>query len=323
MQSLKSVTMDLRQLRQFVAVAEERSFRRAAERLHVSQPPLSVAVQRLEADIGVTLLDRTRHHVRLTIAGEAFLREARRTLAHARLSVEIAQRAAAGKLGTLRLSFVPSAALGVVPRLLQAFREDYPDVKLVLSGDTTSQQMAALLGGTTDVGIVVPPLHDAEDLRVESLCEQELMLAVPRTHPVSNRRRVQLRDLGGEAFVGFPFKEGPGFESVVVAACQDSGFIPNFVQVASQMQTILALVAGGIGIALVPQAMQSVLMENVAYLQVRRRNAPVKYSLGLAFRPSNTNPTLGAFVSMAYRLRRELSQTAKPPLGAARLGSPD
>jgi len=107
--------MDLRQLRQFVAVAEERSFRRAAERLHVSQPPLSVAVQRLEADIGVTLLDRTRHHVRLTIAGEAFLREARRTLAHARLSVEIAQRAAAGKLGTLRLSFVPSAALGVVP----------------------------------------------------------------------------------------------------------------------------------------------------------------------------------------------------------------
>ncbi len=322
MQSLESAAMDLRQLRQFVAVAEERSFRRAAERLHVSQPPLSVAMQRLEVDIGVTLLDRTRHHVRLTIAGEAFLHEARRTLAHARLSVEIAQRAATGKLGTLRLSFVPSAALGVVPRLLLAFREDYPDVKLVLGGDTTSQQMAALLGGTMDVGIVVPPLHDAKDLRVESLCEQELMLAVPRTHPLAGRRRVQLRDLGGEAFVGFPFKEGPGFENVVVAACQDSGFIPNFVQVASQMQTILALVAGGMGIALVPQAMQSVSMENVAFLQVRRRNAPVKYSLGLAFRPSNTNPSLSAFVSMAYRLRREFSQTAKPPRGAARCDSP-
>src|SRR6185312_2783623 len=155
--------MDLRQLRQFVAVAEERSFRRAAERLHVSQPPLSVAVQRLEADVGVPLLDRTRHHVRLTVAGEAFLEEARRTLAHAQLSVEIAQRAAAGKLGTLRLSFVPSAALGVVPRLLRTFREDHPDVKLVLTGDTTSQQMAALLSGATDVGIVVPPLHDARD----------------------------------------------------------------------------------------------------------------------------------------------------------------
>ena len=129
--------MDLRQLRQFVAVAEERSFRRAAERLHVSQPPLSIAVQKLEADVGVALLDRTRHHVRLTVAGEAFLREAKRTLSHAQLSIDIAQRAAAGKLGTLRLSFVPSAALNVVPGLLRAFRQDYPDVTLVLTSDTT------------------------------------------------------------------------------------------------------------------------------------------------------------------------------------------
>ena len=135
--------MDLRQLRQFVAVAEECSFRRAALRLHVSQPPLSVAVQKLEADVGVTLLDRTRHHVRLTVAGEAFLREARRTLAHAQQSIDIAQRAAAGKLGTLRLSFVPSAAFNVVPELLRAFRADYPDVNLVLTSDTTSQQKAA------------------------------------------------------------------------------------------------------------------------------------------------------------------------------------
>ncbi|SJZ39147.1 DNA-binding transcriptional regulator, LysR family [Enhydrobacter aerosaccus] len=304
--------MDLRRLRQFVAVAEERSFRRAAERLNVSQPPLSVAVQRLEADMGVTLLDRTRHHVRLTVAGEAFLREARRTLAHAQLSVEVAQRAAVGKLGTLRLSFVPSAALDVVPRLLRAFHADYPDVKLMPSGETTSQQLAALLGETTDVGIVVPPLHDAKDLRVENLCEQELMLAVPRTHAISNQRRVQLRDLSGEAFVGFSFKEGPGFESVVVAACQDSGFIPNFVQVAPQMQTVLALVASGMGIALVPQAMQSVQMENVAYVQVRRGIVPVKYALGIAFRPSNDNPALGAFVALAHRLRRELNRAPLP-----------
>lgn len=296
--------MDLRQLRQFVAVAEERSFRRAAERLHVSQPPLSVAVQRLEAEVGATLLDRTRHHVRLTVAGEAFLREARRTLAHAQLSVEIAQRAAAGKLGTLRLSFVPSAALGVVPQLLRAFREDYPDVKLVLTGDTTAHQMAALLSGATDVGIVVPPLHDAGDFRVQPYCEQELMLAVPDTHALAQQQRVQLRDLASENFVGFPFKEGPGFESVVMAACQDCGFIPHFVEVASQMQTILALVGGGIGIALVPQAMQAVQTEHVTYLQVRRRHGPVKYQLGLAFRPSNNNPALAAFISMAHRLRR-------------------
>ncbi len=295
--------MDLRQLRQFVAIAEERSFRRAAERLHVSQPPLSIAVQRLEADVGVALLDRTRHHVRLTVAGEAFLREAKRTLAHAQLSIEIAQRAAAGKLGTLRLSFVPSAALNVVPGLLRAFRQDYPDVTLVLTSDTTSQQKATLLSGASDVGIVVPPLHDAGDFRVDSFCNQELMLAVPASHPLASQKRVQLRDLAQESFVGFPFSEGPGFESVVMAACHDCGFVPRFVQVAAEMQTILALVSSGLGIALVPQAMQAVQTEYVSYLQVRRGNSAVKYSLALAFNPLNTNPTLNAFVAIALRMR--------------------
>lgn len=291
--------VDLRQLRQFVAVAEERSFRRAAERLHVSQPPLSVAVQRLEAEVGAVLLDRSRHHVRLTVAGEAFLHEARRTLAHAQLSVDIAQRAAAGKLGTLRLSFVPSAALSVVPALLQRFRSGHPDVKLVLNGDTTAQQQAALLAGAIDAGIVVPPLHDARDFRVEPFCEQTLVLAVPDVHPLARQRRVQLRTLAAEAFIGFPFREGPGFESVVMAACQECGFIPNFVQTAPQMQTILALVGSGLGIALVPQAMRAVRTRHVVYLDVRHGRAPLRYALGVAFRPSNPNPALAAFVAAA------------------------
>ena len=296
--------MDLRQLRQFVAVAEESSFRRAAQRLHVSQPPLSVAVQKLEADVGVTLLDRTRHHVRLTVAGEAFLVEARRTLAHAQQSVDIAQRAAAGKLGTLRLSFVPSAALNVVPELLRAFREDYPDVNLVLTSDTTSQQKAALLSGATDVGIVVPPLRDAGDFRIQNFCDEELVLAVPALHPLAGQTRVQLRDLAAESFVGFPSSDGPGFESVIMAACRECGFVPNFVQVASDMRIILALVSSGLGVALVPQSLQAVKTSYLAFLQVRRRNAAVKYSLGLAFRPTNTNPALSAFMAIAQRMGR-------------------
>jgi DNA-binding transcriptional LysR family regulator len=296
--------MDLRQLRQFVAIAEERSFRRAAERLHMSQPPLSVSVQKLEADIGVTLLERTRHHVRLTPAGEAFLNEARRTLAHAKLSIEIAQRAASGKFGSLRLSFVPSAAIDVVPRLLREFRKEHADVKLVLSGDTTSQQMVGLLNGTGDIGIVVPPLDDVKDLRIQLFCNQELMLAVPGDHALGNQSRVQLKNLAGETFVGFPFKEGPGFESVVMAACQENGFIPNFVQVAPQMQSILAFVAGGLGVALVPQSMQSIAMDNVHYVQVRSGRSAIKYSLGLAYRPSNDNPAVAAFLAMTHRLRR-------------------
>ena len=294
--------MDLRQLRQFVAVAEERSFRRAAERLHVSQPPLSVAVQRLEAEVGTLLLDRSRHHVRLTVAGEVFLQEARGVLAQAQLSVELAQRAAAGKLGTLRLSFVPSAAFQVVPRLLRAFRADHPDVRLVLSGDTTQQQTAALRSGSVDLGLVVPPLHEAEAVRVERLCEQSLVLAVPARHALAGRRGVQLRALAGEAFVGFPSQQGPGFESVVIAACREAGFMPDFVQDAPQMQTILALVAGGLGIALVPEAMQAARVDGVAYVTVRHRHGAVRYGLALAYRVSNENPALAAFVACARRL---------------------
>jgi DNA-binding transcriptional LysR family regulator len=295
--------MDLRQLRQFVAVAEERSFRRAAERLHVSQPPLSVAVQRLEADVGVQLLDRDRHGVRLTTAGEAFLQEARRTLAHAQLAVEIAQRAASGKVGTLRLSFVPSAGLAVVPQLLREFRRDHPDVKLILSGETTSQQMLALAQGAADVGLLVPPLPDGAGLHVKAFRQEDLVLAVPAAHPIAGQARVQLKDLADEDFIGFPLKEGPGFESVVMAACHESGFIPRFVQTASQMQAILALVAGGLGIALVPQAMRAVHMADVRYLNVRQRRAQLRYALGLAYHPGNPNPALGAFLAMADRVK--------------------
>jgi DNA-binding transcriptional LysR family regulator len=296
--------MDLRQLRQFVAVAEERSFRRAAERLHVSQPPLSVAVQRLEADIGAQLLERNRHGVKLTAAGEAFLLEARRTLAHATLAIEIAQRAASGKVGTLRLSYVPSAGIDVVPRLLRSFRDDHPDVKLILHGDTSAQQLAALAHGSVDVGIVVPPVQESRELRVKAFSHEDLVLAVPGNHALAGAPRVQLKDLSDESFVGFPVKEGPGFENAVMAACQECGFIPRFVQTASQMQAILALVAGGMGVALVPRAMSAVAMENVAYLQLRMRNAAIRYPLALAWNPANANPALNAFVALADRQKR-------------------
>jgi DNA-binding transcriptional LysR family regulator len=295
--------MDLRQLRQFVAVAEERSFRRAAERLHVSQPPLSVAVQRLEADIGVQLLERSRQGVRLTVAGEVFLEEARRTLATAALSVEMAQRAATGKTGTLRLSFVPSAGIDVVPRLLRKYRDGHPGVKLMLRPETTSHQLAALAEGNVDVGIVVPPLHEGRHLRLEPFCEREIVLAVPGSHPLAAAQRVQLRRLASEAFVGLPLREGPGFESVVAAACGECGFVPRLVETATQMQAVLALVAAGVGVALVPQAMRAVATENVRYLQVRKRSAAVRYSLGLAWNPANANPALAAFTALAQAVR--------------------
>ena len=294
--------VDTRQLRQFIAIAEASSFRRAAERLHVSQPPLSMAVRRLEAEVGATLLDRSRHHVRLTAAGEAFLSETREVLKHAELSIDLARRAAAGKLGTLRVAFVPSALFSVVPRLLRAFRTACPDVRMLLDGDTTLQQTQALVSGAADVGIVVPPLHGEPAFRVEPLCRQELALAVPDGHRLATAKRVQLRDIADETFVGLASREGPGFESVVMSACRDAGFVPAFAEQAPQMQTLLALVAAGLGIALVPAAMRLASVDGVAYVQVRQGRAALSYPLALAFRHDNDNPALLAFVATARRV---------------------
>jgi DNA-binding transcriptional LysR family regulator len=218
--------------------------------------------------------------------------------------VEIAQRAASGKVGTLRLSFVPSAGIDVVPRLLRTFRKDHADVKLILHGETSAHQLAGLAQGSVDLGIVVPPLQQSRELRVKVFSHEDLVLAVPAAHRLAGGTRVQLKELADEAFVGFPVKEGPGFENAIMVACQDCGFIPQFVQTASQMQAILALVSGGLGVALVPKAMSALVMENVTYLQVRKGNAPIRYPLGLAWNPDNANPALSAFMAIAERLRR-------------------
>jgi DNA-binding transcriptional LysR family regulator len=294
--------MDLRQLRQFVAVAEELNFRRAAQRLHISQPPLSAAVQRLEKDIGAALFERDRQHVKLTAAGIAFLDEARQILAHARLSVEIAQRAAAGLVGTLRLCFVPSAAYQVLPELLLAFRRNYPDVKLILTGETSARQATELLRGSVDLAIVVPPLFGSRDLRVHAYREEDLVLAVPRDHPLGVEKSVSLRHLAKEDFVGFDTREGPAFGGLVLAAFQKSGFIPKVVQTAPQMISVLALVAGGVGIALVPSSMQAVQMPHVRYVQVRQARAPLRYAIALAHHAANDNPVIPPFLATASKL---------------------
>jgi DNA-binding transcriptional LysR family regulator len=130
------------------------------------------------------------------------------------------------------------------------------------------------------------------------------VLAVPDSHPLAGKARVQLKTLANETFVGFPMKDGPGFESVVMAACQESGFVPRFAQTASQMQSILALVAAGHGVALVPAAMTAVHLEGAAYVQVRHQGAAMRYPLGLAWSPQNENPALLAFIAVAERLRK-------------------
>ena len=294
--------IDLKLFEQFIAVAEEASFRKAALRLHMSQPPLSAAIQRLEALVGARLLDRTRQYVRLTAAGEAFLDEARRTLSQAAMAVNVARGAAAGQRGTLRLSFLPSTALVVVPKLLRAFRRAYPTVQLLLSSDNSGIQLESLRRGKVDVAIFVAPPHDTKGLRVQSLFMDTLILALPANHALSGRKRVRLSELAAESFVGFPFQQSPGYAGIMIAACQEAGFFPRIPLEAAEMQTILAIVSAGDCIALVPEDMRRIAVDGVSFVSVLHRGKPVRYSIELAASVAAENAVVGAMFAIAARV---------------------
>jgi DNA-binding transcriptional LysR family regulator len=293
--------IELRQLKQFVAVAEELSFRRAAGRLHMSQPPLTVAVKRLEAEIGRPLFERSKHHVRLTGPGYLFLHEARRILAQAERAVQIAQSASNG---VLHLSHLGSATLGILPPLLKLFQRDYPSIELNVTMAGTFHQIEMLRRGEVDVGLIRVPIEDARALKITVLCEEKMLIAVPADHPLAGRKSVKVEMLAAEPFISYPPPEGPSFEGIFVSACQRVGFYPRVVQHAPQMLTKLSFVSSGLGVALIPGSMRAVRLDNVVYLEIDESKSPLGYSLALAMPIKATNPAVTAFVAAASRYAR-------------------
>ena len=231
--------VELRQLRQFVAVAEELSFRRAAARLHMSQPPLTVTIKGLEAEIGRPLFERSKHQVKLTGPGSLFLFEARRILAQAERAVQIAQSASNG---VLHLSHLGSATLGILPPLLRDFQRDYPSIELNVTMAGTFHQVEMLRRGEVDLGLIRVPIEDARGLKVTVLCEEKMLIAVPADHPLATHKTVKVEMLAAEPFISYPPPEGPSFEGIFVSACQRAGFYPRVVQYAMQMLTKLSFV---------------------------------------------------------------------------------
>jgi DNA-binding transcriptional LysR family regulator len=290
-----------RQLAQFIAVAETLSFRGAAQRLHMSQPPLTQAIRRLERSLGVNLLERSRASVRLTAAGEVFLEEARRLLARTQSMVEATRRAAEGSRGRLRVAFVPSAALALLPAIVVELCRRYPEIELELRSETTTMQLASLRDDRVDAGILVPPLRDAADLRTMPLRRERIVAAVPASHALAARNAIRLRELAEEPFILFPLAQGPAFLSAILLACRRAGFFPRVVQEAAQVQMILTLVACGMGVSLVPAAMRAVQQFNVRYLEIRDGAVP-DYQLAAAIRRKAVNVVLGRFLEVARQV---------------------
>ena len=258
--------MELRHLRYFVAVAEELHFRRAAERLHISRPPLTQQIQDLEREVGVTLLDRTSRSVALTEGGRAFLAYARRSLAEADRAIEAAQRTARGELGWLTLAFVNSAAYEVLPPLLRAFHAQYPDVRLDLRELPTENQLG-LIGGELDLGVVRDPrVEQDDDLTLTPLVDEPLFAALPHDHRLAARRRVDLAELAADPFVMVSRAGTPSVHDATVALCLQAGFSPRTAEEALQYPTVLGLVAARYGIAIVPACARLLRIAGVAYV---------------------------------------------------------
>ncbi len=297
--------MEFRRLRQFVVVAEELNFRRAAERLNMAQPPLSVAIQQLEAELGTRLFERGKRFVRLTAAGEVFLREANQILHAMERAATLTRSAGAGVVGRLRVSFVPSAAYAFLPAVVRRFEPQYPGVELDLAEGVTPEVMRDVLAGETDLGLVRSMPGDDRAVETYVAQEERLIVALPVGHPLASRQRIPLSLLRHEDFVASHGMRVPGFRSQIREACEAAGFEPRVRHEAVTIPTIVSLVSGGLGVALVPQAASSFQHAGVAYRELTGTRTRVK--LILVWKRDNDYPVLANFV----RTVRELTRTRR------------
>ncbi|WP_263380476.1 LysR family transcriptional regulator [Granulicella paludicola] len=288
--------MELKHLRSFLAVAERLSFIRAAEHLHLSQPALSSQIQNLEEELRVTLFFRTRRVVRLTPEGEVFVEEARATLARAEQAIVRVQKASRGEVGHLRIAFVSSAALEIVPRIVSTVRRKLPQVSLEIRNMRTSVQLQGLRDGTVDIGFVRLPLQH-EDLNLRVINREPFAIVLPKSHPLAKRARVRLSDLRDELFVAYGRQWAPGFFDSIIRLCTDAGFSPNIVQETGEMFTAVALVAAGVGIAILPRAIVLAQRGDVVF-----KTLPLSLGvseIAIATRKDRETPLLRSFLGIA------------------------
>lgn len=290
--------MELRHLHYFIAVAEELHFSRAAERLCISQPPLSQQIRSLEDELGVKLFERTKRHVQLTEAGKVFLERSYLVLAQLEQAIEVTQRIGRGEVGRLAIGFVDSATYNVLPDVLRVFREQFPAIELRLHELTTTQQIHALYQNQIDVGVVRSAITDP-GLSTECVLQESLVLALPQTHPLSAQVNVSVSTLADESFILFPAKLGPVFYDQIIQICQQAGFHPKVAQEAVQMQTIIGLVAAGLGIAFVPASLQNFHRSGVIYRPLQEQTPQT--GLYLAWRQHDSSPVIKAFLSLAQK----------------------
>jgi DNA-binding transcriptional LysR family regulator len=272
--------MELRHIRYFLAVAEERNFTRAAARVGIGQPPLSQQIRDLEAEVGAPLFHRVPHGAELTEAGHAFLEVVRPLPLQAERAVLAARRAARGETGALRVGFTGSAPFNpVVTAAIRAFRRAFPEVELTLEEANTTRLVAALREGAVDAVFLRSRTVSGEDLQLHHLPEEPMLAALPAGHAAATRDAVDLALLREDAFILTPRAVGPTLYDTVIAACRSAGFDPILGQSAPQMSSVVNLVAAELGVSLVPASMRQLQVTGVAYRPVEGQTPMAQLSL--------------------------------------------
>jgi DNA-binding transcriptional LysR family regulator len=298
--------MELRHLRYFVAVAEERHITRAAERLGIQQPPLSQQIRALETELQVQLFRRKPRGVELTQAGEALFAEAEAILRQVDEAVTAARRTARGEAGRFALGFTSSASFHpVVPQLIRDYRETHPGVALSLEESGTGELVAALLDERLDAAFVRSPIGPAEGIAVDSVLEEAMVAALPAGHKLAAGpagRPLALAALMAETFILYRRPLGPGLYDAIIAACQRAGYSPTIGQEAPRMLATLSLVAAGLGVTLVPQSMRRLRVHGVVYRALDSA-AGLGAPLNLAHRRGESSAAALRFIALVRRAK--------------------
>lgn len=285
--------MELRQLLYFTAVAETLNFHRAAERLNISQPPLTVAIRKLEEELGAQLFIRGSRGVALTPAGEAALEPALAALSQADHVRHAVREVGHGERGRLRVGFVGSAIFALLPHIIPLYRRRYPQVDLVLEEAASADIVRRIRLRELDVGLVRLPLLELARLDTRVVEVDELVAAVPDFHPLARRAALPLHMLADEPFILFP--RTSVLHATILTACHEAGFVPNVAQEVAQVHTIISLVQSGLGVALVPSL---AARHAPAGVKLVRLNSPTRIEIGIALSAGAASPIARQFQAL-------------------------
>ncbi|AVG41214.1 LysR family transcriptional regulator [Achromobacter insolitus] len=308
MKHIPSAIPDLRVLRQFLAVSEYGSLRKAAEMLQMSQPPLSVAMRQLEQTVGTQLFARSALGVQLTAAGNVLKAEAEKLIAHGVRAFEMARAVGQGELGEVRIGFITSAMVDLLPAVLARFSSSHPGIRLRLVEGVSIEVASMVDEGKVDLGVLTPPVPYPAASTHFQVARDRLVALLPRGHMLASRKAIRLEALKNERFVSFSTTRVPAFHQRITGACLEAGFQPQIVQEAAHIHTIIALVAGKLGVALVPATAARSARKDVIAVPISDRSKLLDTSLEVVYLEESLTAAGRAFLAHLQVPGSELKQ---------------